>query len=98
MPPEESAPLFVLMRALVLAQRSKASEIGIDHILGVLDDVTSMVEPTIRPEPPLSPVPKQDLSLSAGVKAAIEPLGDISGVSLGALRSVLLDAKRRGAS
>jgi hypothetical protein len=50
------------MRAFLLAQRSKAREIGIEHLLAVLDeDMPLAVESSIRPEPPFLPVPHQDL-------------------------------------
>ena len=90
---------LVFMRAFLLAQRSKAREIGIEHLLAALDeDMPLAVESSIRPEPPFLPVPHQDLPLSPGAAAALEPLGDIFDVSLRALRSVLLDAQRRGAT
>ena len=90
---------LVFMRAFLLAQRSKAPEIRIEHLLAALDeDMPSVVEPSIPPEPPflLLPVPHQDLPLSPGAAAALEPLGDIFNVSLKALRNVLLEAQRRG--
>jgi len=90
---------LVFMRAFLLAQRSKAPEIRIEHLLAALDeDMPSVVESSIRPEPPFLPVPHQDLPLSPGAAAALEPLGDIFDVSLRSLRSVLLDAQRRGAT
>jgi hypothetical protein len=98
MTPETSDAIFVFARALLLAERSRASEIGIEHLLAALHDMTSMVEPTMRPEPPFLPVPKQELPLSPGATAAIAPLGDISHVSLNALRSALMDAERLGAA
>ena len=89
---------LVFMRAFLLAQRSKAPEIRIEHLLAALDeDMPSVVESSIPPEPPFFPVPHQDLSLSPGATAALEPLGDIFNVSLIALRNVLLDAQRLGA-
>src|SRR5262245_20758140 len=90
---------LVFMRAFLLAQRSKAPEIRIEHLLAALDlDMPLAVESSIRPEPPFLPVPHQDLPLSPGVAAALGSLGDISHVSLKALRNVLLDAQRRGAT
>src|SRR5262250_1555108 len=77
---------LVFMRAFLLAQRSKAPEIRIEHLLAALDeDMPMAVESSIRPEPPFLPVPHQDLPLSPGAAAALGPLGDISHVSLKAL-------------
>jgi hypothetical protein len=91
--------ISVFIRAFSLAQRSKASEIRIEHLLAALDeDMPSEVESSIRPEPPFLPVPHEDLPLSPGATAALEPLGDIFDVSLKALRNILLDAQRRGAT
>jgi len=90
-------PVFV--RAFLLARRSKAPEICIEHLLAALDEGMPLaVESSIRPEPPFLPGPHQDLPLSPGAAAALEPLGDIFHVSLKALRNVLLDAQRRGAT
>ena len=87
---------LVFMRDFLLAQRSKAPEIRIKHHLAALDeDMLSVVESSIRPEPPFLLVPHQDLPLSAGAAAALEPLGDIFDISLKALRNLLLDAQRR---
>ena len=90
---------LVFMRAFSLAQRSKAPEIRIEHLLAALDeDMPLAVESSIRTEPPFLPVPHQDLPLSPRAAAALRPLGDIFHVSLKALRNVLLDAQRRGAT
>jgi hypothetical protein len=90
---------LVFMRAFLLAQRSNAPEIRIQHLLAALDeDMPSVVESSIPPEPPFLPVPHQDLRLSPGAAAALEPLDDIFNASLKALRNVLLDAQRRGAT
>jgi hypothetical protein len=90
---------LVFMRAFLLVQRSKAPEIRIKHLLAALDeDMPSVVESSMRPEPPFLPVPHQDFPLSSGAAVALEPLGDIFNVSLKALRNVLLDAQRRGAT
>jgi hypothetical protein len=99
--PSRAATFGVFMRAFLLAQRSNAPEIRIEHLLAALDeDMPSVVESSIPPEPPflLLPVPHQDLPLSPGAAAALEPLGDIFNVSLKALRNALLDAQRRGAT
>ena len=94
----EAAPaMLVLVRALVLAQTSGASEIGIDHLLAALDPETSSAEPVAPPEGPFFPVPRQDMALAPDAAAAMAPLGDISTIPLNVLRSVLLSAKRRGA-
>ena len=84
---------LVFMRAFLLAQRSKAREIRIEDLLAALDeDMPLVVDSSIRPEPPLLPVPHQDLPLSSGAATAPGPLGDIFHVSLKALRNVLIDA------
>ena len=84
---------LVFMRAFLLAQRSKAPEIRIEHLLAALDeDMPLAVESSIRPEPPFLPVPHQDLPLSPGAAAALGPLGNISHVSLKAL---LIGIERR---
>ena len=89
----------LVFRAFLLAQRSKAPEIRIEHLLAALDeDMPSVVESSIPLEPQVLPVPHQDLPLSPGAAAALEPLGDIFNVSLKALRNALLDAQRRGAT
>lgn len=94
-----SDAVLVFIRAFVLAQSSRAPEIRIEHLLAALDgDVPLVVESSIRREPPFLPAPHQDLPLSPGAAAAIGPLGDIFDVSLKALRNVLLDAQRRGAT
>jgi hypothetical protein len=91
--------ILVFMRAFLLAQSSTAPEIRIEHLLAALDEsMPSVVESSIRPEPPFLPVPHQDFPLSPGATAALGPLDDISDVSLKALRNVLLDAQRRGAT
>jgi hypothetical protein len=90
---------LVFVGAFLLAQRSKAPEIRIEHLLAALDEGMPLaVESSIRPEPPFLPGPHQDLPLSPGAAAALGPLGDIFHVSLKALRNVLLDAQRRGAT
>jgi hypothetical protein len=65
---------LVFMRAFLLAQRSKTPEIRIEHLLAALDeDMPSVVESSIPPEPPflLLPVPHQDLPLTPGAVAAL---------------------------
>lgn len=89
--------MLVLLRALVLAQRSGASEIGIDHLLAALDPETRSVNPIAPREGPFFPVPRQDMALSLGATAAMAPLGDISTIRPDVLLSVLLSAKGQGA-
>jgi hypothetical protein len=89
--------MLVLARALVLAQSSGASEIGINHLLAVLDAEAGSVDPVAPPEGTFFPVPRQDMALSPGADAAMAPLENISTIPLDALRSVLLSAKHQGA-
>src|SRR5882762_9055596 len=94
----EAAPaMLVLVRALVLAQTSGASEIGIDHLLAALDPESGSGDPVAPPEGTFFPVPRQDMALSPGAAAAMASLGDISTIPLDVLRSVLLSAKCQGA-
>jgi hypothetical protein len=83
---------------LILAQKSGSPEINIDHLLCAMDEIAGVPETAIQPEPPFRPAPKQELSFSSGAIAAIQPLGEISGISMNALRDALLEAKHRGAS
>ena len=62
--------MLVLVRAVVLAQNSGASEIGIDHLLAALDPETSSAEPVAPPEGPFFPVPRQDMALAPDAAAA----------------------------
>jgi len=97
MPTEDSVAL-IFIRALILAQRSGSSEISIDHLLCAMDEIAGFPETAIQPEPPFLPIPKQELPFSSAAIAAIQPLGEISGVSMNTLRGALLEAKHRGAS
>jgi len=89
--------MLVMIKALVLARGSGASEIGIDHFLAALEPESSSVDPAAPPEGTFFPVPRQDIALSHGAAAAIATLGDISTIPLDVLRSALLSAKRQGA-
>jgi hypothetical protein len=94
----EAAPtMLVLIKALVLARSSGASEIGIDHLLAALEAESSSVDPAAPPEGTFFPVPRQDMALSRGAATAIARLGDISTIPLDVLRNVLLSAKGQGA-
>jgi hypothetical protein len=90
---EAATAILVLVRALVFAQSSGASEIGIDHLLAALDS-NEPIPTTIAG--PYSAVPKQDMPLALDASAAISPLADLSTVSLDTLRSALVSAKRQG--
>ena len=89
--------MLVLARALVLAQTSGASEIGIDHLLAGLDAEAGSVDPVAPLEGTFFPVPKQEMALSPGAAAALAPFENISTIPLDVLRSVFLSAKRHGA-
>ena len=93
---EAATAIRLLVRALVLAQRSGASEIEVDHLLAALDaDVFE--QPMAKPvEGPYFAIPAQDMPLTPDAVAALEPLGEISAIPLDVLRSALLSAKRQG--
>ena len=94
---QEAAPaILVLVKALVLAQRSGASEIGIDHLSAALDSNEPIPTTIAGTAEPYSPVPKRDMPLALDAIAAISPLGELSTVSLDTLRSALVSAKRQG--
>jgi hypothetical protein len=93
---EAATAILVLARALVLAQDSGASEIGIDHLLAVLD--ADVLEQPIAEsvEGPYFAIPAQDIPLAPDVVVALEPLGEIWAIPLDVLHSALLSAKRQG--
>jgi hypothetical protein len=95
MQPEAASAIQLLFRALALARSSGAPEIEIDHLIAALDaDVLD--QPIAKPvEGPYFAVPAQDMPLAPDVIAALEPLGGISAIPLGVLRSALLSAKRQ---
>jgi hypothetical protein len=93
---EAATAIIVLVRALVLAQGSGASEIGTDHLLAALDSNEPIPTAIAGIAEPYSAVPKQDMPLALDAIAAISPLGDLSTVSLDTLRSALVSAKRQG--
>jgi ClpA/ClpB-like protein len=87
--------MLVLVRALLLAQESGASEIGIDHLLAAFTPETGSAAPR---DAPFFPVPKREMSLSPDAAAAIVHLGEISTIPSDVLLAALLSAKRRGAN
>jgi hypothetical protein len=93
---EAATAIIVLVRALVFAQSSGASEIGIDHLLAALDSNEPIPTVISGIAERYSAAPKQDMPLALDAIAAISPLGDLSTVRLDVLRSALLSAKRQG--
>lgn len=72
--PSDDASL-VFMRAFLLAQRPKAPEIRVDHPFAPLDeDMPSMVESSIRPEPLYFHDVGNELQICANWSAAVSPL------------------------
>ena len=96
--PEATPAMLVLVRALLLAQKSGAPEIGIDHLLAALTPETGSDAPPAPREGPFLPVPRREMALSPDAAAAIARLGAISTIPLDVLRIALLSAKRRGAN
>jgi hypothetical protein len=94
---EAAAAILVLFRALVLAQSSAASEIGVDHLLAALDADVASNEPvaTLIAERYVA-VPKQDMPLAPDVVAALGRFREISTIPLDVLRSALVSAKPSG--
>jgi hypothetical protein len=95
---QEAAPaILALVRALVIAQDSGASEIRVDHLLAALDDDidSNETDPTLIAERYVA-VPAHDMPLAPDVVAVLEPLGEIWAIPLDVLRSALVSVKREG--
>ena len=87
----------VLFKATILAQEAGASEIGIDILLSAID------APAIY-EPPLEPPGAESyawvinmdwIPMSSEVVEALAPFGGFEEISLEALRTALLAAKKK---
>jgi hypothetical protein len=96
--PTEGPAVLIFIRALILARKAGSSEISVDDLLCAMNEIAGFEETAIQPGPPFLPAPEQELPFSSGAMAAIQPLGEISGISRNALRGALLEAKHRGAS
>jgi len=87
----------VFCKALILAEKVNAPEIGVDHLLAALDNPTAeRIEPLTGP---FLPAPHRDKLLSEDAKAAIEAAGALapSGLehlTIDSLRTALLAVKR----
>jgi hypothetical protein len=89
--------VVVLLRALMVAQNAAASEITITHVLTAIDGPYAAPERfASTPSRPFVPVERQELPLSPGAASVISSLGDLSSISIEALRPALLAAKDQG--
>jgi hypothetical protein len=89
----------VFIKALILAEKEDAPEIGIDHLLTALDSQAAESKPVEQSTGPFVPAPHRDLALSSKVQAAIEAAGALAPWNLeqltnDSLRRTLLAAKR----
>jgi hypothetical protein len=93
-------PVFeVFARALILAEKENAPEIGVDHLLAALDMPTADRKPVDQSPGSLLPSPHRDKPLSSDAKAAIEAAAALapSGLvhlTIDSLRVALLAVKR----
>ena len=85
----------VFFKALLLAEKESAPEIGVSHLLAALDNPTPESKPAEQSAGPLAPVPHLDKPLASEVMAAIEaavgsaPV-DFEQLTLDSLRNALL--------
>jgi hypothetical protein len=59
-------------KALLLAEKESAPEIGVDHLLAALDSTTIESKPVEQSTGPYVPIPHRDKAFSSEAKAAIE--------------------------
>jgi hypothetical protein len=86
----------VFFKAVLLAQSSGASEIGVDTLLSAFDDPAAPV-PSVQPAELTGEsffVNSDWIPVSSEVTAAITPFGGFEAITLDALRSVLLALKK----
>lgn len=87
-------PAFsILMKAALSARSSGAAEVGVKELLDVISgvDIPEKLE-TSAVDEELIPIPKYDVKLSATAAAAIASAGGLDDLSIGKLRSALLEA------
>jgi hypothetical protein len=96
-------PLFlppvieVFFKALILAEKENAPEIGVDHLLAALDTPAAKTKPVEQSPGPFVPASHRDKPLSNQAKAAIEAAGtrsDLEQLTIDSLRTALLAVKR----
>jgi hypothetical protein len=91
---EATPTVLIFVRALMLAQSSGSSEIGIDHLLAALEGKGTSGDPVVSSGGSFSPLQKLDLPLSAEAATALSAYEDIPNLPLDVLRSALLAAKK----
>jgi hypothetical protein len=89
----------VFFKALLLAEKESAPEIGVDHLLAALDSPTIESQPVEQSTGPYVPIPHRDKALSSEAKAAIEAACalascDLEQLTIDSVRTAL-DAARR---
>jgi hypothetical protein len=89
----------VFFKALLLAEKESASEIGVDHLLAALDSPTSEDKPVQQSARPYVPIPHRDKAFSSEAKAAIEAACavapcDVERLTIDSLRRALAAARR----
>jgi hypothetical protein len=86
----ETSPVFeVFLRALLLAEKEGAREIGIDHLLAALDSPAIETNLSGASTEPFVPVPRVDKIFSSQAQAAITAAGDLDQLTVDSLRAVL---------
>lgn len=80
-----------LVKAMVIAENSGASEIRIDDLLTALDQLST---PGSDATSIFLPVPKRDMPLSNGATKVIESIGDIDTIPSSEFREALVRAKK----
>ena len=93
-----SPVIEVFFKALILAEKEGAPEIGVDHLLAALDNPTTESKPVEQSTGPFVPAPHRDKALSSEAQTAIEAGGlapsDLEQLTIDSLRKTLLAAKR----
>jgi hypothetical protein len=94
----DAPPVIVLLlRAMMVAQNAASPEITITHLLAAIDAPYTPPERfSSTPSGPFIPVERQELPLSPGAASVVSRLGDLSSISIAALRPALLTAKDQG--
>jgi hypothetical protein len=98
--PSFAPPVIELfVKALILAEKENASEIGVDHLLTALDSPTTRTEAVEQSMGPLVPTPHRDKPFSSEARTAIEAAGGrttsgLEQLTLDSLRRALLAARR----
>jgi hypothetical protein len=94
-----SPMIEVFFKALILAEKEGAPEIGVDHVLAALDGPSIESKPVEQSTGPFVPAPHRDKALSSEAQAAIEAAGafdssDFEQLTTDSLRRTLLDCRR----